>query len=268
MRSKSGVLRLSKFIYIVGPAGSGKSTLAAALDNIMSAHGLNVICVNLDPGAEWLPYSPDVDIRDYVVLHEIMDRYKLGPNGGLIMAVDLSINYVGELKKQIEEIEPDYVLVDTPGQMELFAFRETGSAIMRSLGEISVMLFLIDSFFASRPSTFASALFLSLSTQLRFMMPQINVLSKVDQLREEHIEKIMGWLENLEDLTDALEAEAEASGISQSVSRELLALVGRVGFLGGALPVSATKGDGLIELLGEVQRTFRSEDEVELGYEE
>ena len=81
------------FNYIIGPAGSGKTTLVATTYNHLSANynSLRVITVNLDPGVRNLPYTPDVDIRDYIVLEEVMDKYGLGPNGGLVAATDLII---------------------------------------------------------------------------------------------------------------------------------------------------------------------------------
>ena len=52
------------FVYFIGTAGSGKSTLTYNFKQWMYLRGLDVITVNLDPGAENLPYEPDVDIRD------------------------------------------------------------------------------------------------------------------------------------------------------------------------------------------------------------
>jgi hypothetical protein len=43
---------------------------------------ISVITVNLDPGVQKLPYNPHVDVRDYVTLEEVMEKHKLGPNGG------------------------------------------------------------------------------------------------------------------------------------------------------------------------------------------
>ncbi|MCS7098620.1 MAG: ATP/GTP-binding protein, partial [Candidatus Methanomethyliaceae archaeon] len=113
-------------IYILGTAGSGKSALTAALLDILRADDLNVATVNLDPGVRWLPYGPDVDIRDYINYDRVAEEYQLGPNGALIVCVDSAINYIKEMKQELEKLEPDYVLIDTPGQMELFAYRDSG----------------------------------------------------------------------------------------------------------------------------------------------
>ena len=257
---------MTNFVYVLGPAGSGKSTLVAALSDVIKANGLSVAILNLDPGAEWLPYSPDIDVRDYVTLSEVMEQYKLGPNGGLIVAVDLTINYLEGFKDEIDYLGPDYVIVDTPGQMELFAFREIGASIVRSLSTgPSAVLFLIDSFFASRPSTLASALLLSASTYIRFMLPQLNILTKIDLLPRTRLEKLIEWLENLENLVEELEHESEEE--RRLIARDMLMIVGSLGFLGAPLPVSAVKNVGLLELYAEVQRMLGSEGEVELEEE-
>ena len=60
------------------------------------------ITLNLDPGVGKLPYSPDVDVRDYVDLNSLMEQYELGSNGSLIMANDLIATKIDEIQTEIE----------------------------------------------------------------------------------------------------------------------------------------------------------------------
>ncbi|MCK4332233.1 MAG: ATP/GTP-binding protein, partial [Thermoplasmatales archaeon] len=46
------------FVYFIGTAGSGKSTLTSNFQKWFKMRGLDAIIVNLDPGAENLPYEP------------------------------------------------------------------------------------------------------------------------------------------------------------------------------------------------------------------
>ena len=62
----------------------------------------DVAVVNLDPGALKLPYSPDVDVRNYVDVGNIMEKYGLGPNGALIMAADLIADEIENLTRDID----------------------------------------------------------------------------------------------------------------------------------------------------------------------
>jgi len=48
----------------------------------------DVVTVNLDAGAMILPYSPDVDIRNYFSVEGLIEKYDLGPNGALLLAAD------------------------------------------------------------------------------------------------------------------------------------------------------------------------------------
>ena len=112
----------------------------------------------------------------------MMEKYSLGPNGGMILASDLMVNYLDDLKEEIDDINPDWILVDTAGQLELFAFRETGPLIASALGFGDIqraVSFLFDSNFVMRPNGFISTLLLAASVQFRFQnVSQINIFGK------------------------------------------------------------------------------------------
>src|ERR1051325_5022042 len=105
------------FIYFVGTAGAGKSNLAGAMRDWCTQHSVDAINVNLDPGVEKLPYEPDVDVRDWVNLREVMKTHGLGPNGAQIAACDMIALQGKEILTALEDFKSDYVLVDTPGQI-------------------------------------------------------------------------------------------------------------------------------------------------------
>jgi GTPase SAR1 family protein len=136
---------MAQTVFIVGMAGSGKSTLTASYLEWLRDADQDVIAANLDPGATALPYNPDIDARNYVDIQKLMLDYKLGPNGALIMASDLLADHLEEIRKEIEDANPDLVLIDTPGQIELFAFREGGRFIARELTqENRAVIYLMD----------------------------------------------------------------------------------------------------------------------------
>ena len=148
--------------FIIGTAGSGKSLFTAAFSEWLKMSKQDVAIVNLDPGALKLPYSPDVDVRNYVNVGDIMEKYALGPNGAVIMAADLIADEVENLTRDIEEVNADFVLVDTPGQMELFAFRASGPYIVNELTkEPKALIYLFDAVFSINPLNYVSNMFLS-----------------------------------------------------------------------------------------------------------
>ncbi|MBN1676983.1 MAG: ATP/GTP-binding protein, partial [Candidatus Thermoplasmatota archaeon] len=53
-------------LYFIGTAGSGKSTLTHAFQVWLQTQGYDSITINLDPGAESLLYTPDIDVRDWI----------------------------------------------------------------------------------------------------------------------------------------------------------------------------------------------------------
>ena len=133
-------------VFIIGTAGSGKSLLTAAFNEWLKLSKQNVITVNLDPGVLTLPYTPEIDIRDYIKIEQLMEQYELGPNGALIMAADLIAEETDRLGDEIASFRPDIVLIDTPGQMELFAFRASGPYIASELTkEPKAIIYLFDS---------------------------------------------------------------------------------------------------------------------------
>ena len=175
-----------KNIFLTGTAGSGKSNLTGILSNWYQQEGKNVITVNLDPGVSNVPYGIDVDIRNYINLKEIMDKYNLGPNGSLILASDLIATKLEQIEEEIDEYNPDYVFIDTPGQIELFAYRNSGPYFIKNIrNEANVNLFLFDSTLVSDPSNFLSIALLASSIKLRLGIPQVSILTKKDLIKDE-----------------------------------------------------------------------------------
>ncbi len=241
--------------FLVGTAGSGKSTLTQAYANWLTRNQFNVALVNLDPGVRRLPYAPDVDIRDYVSLEEVMDKYDLGPNGGLIASIDMMANYISEFKEEIEELKPTYVLADTPGQLELFAFRSTGPLVTTAIsGESSCLVFLMDPLLSRSPTGFVSMILLSASVEYRFNLPQINVLSKADTLTEDEIERIVEWVEDPQTLLNAI--DQEATGMRREISINLGEIFANAGFLREIIPLSSLTFQGLDNLYAVVERIY------------
>ena len=197
-----------QFIYFVGTAGSGKSSLVYAFKEWMTLQGLDCITVNLDPGAEDIPYDIDVDIRDWVRVDEVMEEYQLGPNGAQIVCADLMAMNAKELVEAIDGFKTNYVLIDTPGQIELFAFRRSSEAIIDALGkDDSFIVFLSDPHLSKSPSGFVSSLMLCATVHFRFDIPFLNVLSKADMLKEEEFDQIVQWSQDPDALNNALTNE-------------------------------------------------------------
>lgn len=249
------------FIYFIGTAGSGKSMLTNAFNEWASRHGFDSITVNLDPGAERIPYSPDVDIREWISMKEIMEKYELGPNGAQVVCADMVALNANEVKERIEEFRSDYILMDTPGQLELFVFRETGKILVEQLKPSrSLIAFLIDPSLAITPSSFISQLILSSTTQFRFMIPIVNVLSKVDLLKKEKLEQIEDWGKNMQKLYDDISKESPS--MHRQLSEGIFHLIKEMEASTTLIPISSERIEGMEDLYATVQNIFMGGEDL------
>ncbi len=246
-------------IFVTGTAGSGKSLLTSALKSWYVNRGEDAIAVNLDPGVVNLPYDPDVDVRQRVELQQVMEDYGLGPNGGLILAADLVATKLGEIQEEIDSYRAEYVIVDTPGQTELFSFRESGAFIVReSKADSKVLLFLLDPLLANTPANFLSLALLSASVGLRMNVPRIAVLTKRD-IAKEGVKRILEWSKDSKVFEDALAGTKDSE--EYSLYSELFRSIKRLSFGADLYPISSTTQEGMIALVGEMARIGRGGEE-------
>lgn len=181
----------------------------------------DVVTVNLDPGAMTLPYSPDVDIRNYFSIDGLMEKYGLGPKGALLMAADLIAGEVHRIRDELETLTPEYVLVDTAGQIELFAFRASGPYLAKELtSDPKAVVYLFDSSFSSNPLNYVSNMFLSAAVFNRLLLPQIHLLSKADLIPESLVDRIVDGGSNPEMLETAI--EEQIPGSTQLLTRDIV----------------------------------------------
>lgn len=241
-------------IFVTGTAGAGKSLLTSRLLQWYTDNNAYPISLNLDPGAVSLPYDPDVDVRDYIDIATLMESYGLGPNGSLVMASDMIATKLDEIQKEIDALNPDYVIVDTPGQIELFAFRESGpyfAANMRADNKVTIFAF--DGMLVSSPINFVSISLLASSVKLRLKTAQINVLTKRD-LVVEKLKNIMDWAGSHTALEYALEGEKDTE--YSLLSKDLARSMSKGGFAPGLVAVSSVTMNGMVNLAAALARTL------------
>lgn len=250
-----------KSIFVTGTAGSGKSLLSSKLHEYYTGNGAFCAVLNLDPGVESLPYTPDIDVRDHVDLVSIMKRYDLGPNGALIMASDLIASKFDEIHGQVQGVNPDYLVVDTPGQIELFAYRSSGPFILDSItSDERTSVFLFDGALITTPVNFVSVALLATSIRLRLRLPAINAVTKSDLIGEK-LGEILGWTANLRALENAISEQAD--GETYALTANILRGMNLGGFAQGLIPISNVTGDGMANLEGALSRTINLGEEVE-----
>jgi GTPase SAR1 family protein len=241
-------------IFILGTAGSGKSELTGVFTRWLEMQGEDAMAVNLDPGAIVIPYSANVDVRDYIRVESLMEQYNLGPNGGLMLASEMMVEIIDQLATDIDDFGPDVAIVDTPGQLEMFAFRDIGARIAEGISdEGKGIIYLFDSSFSRDPLNYVMNMFLASAINSRFLLPQISVLSKADLLGEE-LEEMEGWAEDPLLLEEAI--NSRLTGLDRLLSQDMMEVIGRLGIDFNPIPVSTKTNLGFNRLYSEVSRVF------------
>ena len=242
-------------IYFVGTAGSGKSSLVLSYKEWLDVNGIDSIIVNLDPGADALPYETDIDIREWICLQDVMDEYALGPNGAQVVCADLMAMNTDKLTDALGKYKTNYVLIDTPGQLELFVFRGSSNIIAEALGkERSMTVFLADPMLCRTSNGFISSIMLSSIVQFRLRMPMINILSKSDTLAEDEMNRVMSWFSDPDSLYGDM---LDNCGDPQTViGMELFKAMENIGVFGDIKAVSSKESLGMEELYAASQQCF------------
>jgi len=251
-------------LFLVGTAGSGKTTLAFSLAEWLGRKGVEAEVLNLDPGVEYLPYDPVVDVREYVDVRELMVTKGLGPNSALILATDMLADYVGKMRDVLSESSPDLFIADTPGQIELFAFRASGLLLCRELfgGDKSVA-FLVDAPFSLDPMNFVSNMFLESAVYSRLLLPLISIVTKEDLVPNSAIEQLVSWARDPELML--LYARENYRSERYLYVDSILRSLPRLDFLSRLFVVSAVDFSGFVELNAAISRMFFRGEETPEG---
>lgn len=247
-------------IFITGTAGSGKSLLTSRLLQWYKDNQSYPISLNLDPGAVNLPYEPDIDVRNYIDINTLMETYDLGPNGSLVMASDMIATKLEEIQNEVDNLNPDYIIIDTPGQIELFAFRASGPYFVSNFqSDNKVTLFLFDGMLVSCPINYISIALLASSIKLRLKTAQVNVLTKRDLIIEK-IQGILEWSSSSTSLESALnnEKDTEYSLLSKDLARSMA----KGGFMQNIIAVSSLTMSGMVNLSATLSRILNQGEEI------
>ena len=107
-----------------------------------------------------VPYKANIDIRDTVKYKEVMKHYNLGPNGGIITALNLFATRFGQVSGSGETLRgaQKYCFMDTPGQIEVFTWSASGQIITETLASSfpTVLVYVVDTPRTTNPTTFMS----------------------------------------------------------------------------------------------------------------
>lgn len=246
---------------VLGMAGAGKTTLMHALNAHLHANKQPYYLLNLDPAVLDTPYGANIDIRDTVNYKEVMRQYQLGPNGGILTALNLFATRFEEVMKLVEKRAPtvDYVLVDTPGQIEIFTWSASGSIIAESLASAipTVIAYVVDTPRCANAVSFMSNMLYACSILYKAKLPLLLVFNKIDAHPHE---KLHAWMSDLDAFQAELRKEQSYMGtLASSMALMLEEFYSSLNTVG----VSALTGEGLGDFFDALGRAA---DEYDASY--
>ncbi|KAJ3349596.1 GPN-loop GTPase 1 [Allomyces javanicus] len=176
--------KLPTCVLLVGMAGSGKTSVMQRMNAHLLTTKQRPYIVNLDPAVTHVPYAPNIDIRDTVKYAEVMKQYQLGPNGAILTSLNLFTTKFDQVLDLLEKRQDsvDYILIDTPGQIEVFTWSASGSIITDSLAATypTVVAFVVDTPRSASPATFMSNMLYACSILYRTRLPFVVLFNKSD----------------------------------------------------------------------------------------
>ena len=92
----------------------GNEPAALALNAHLHQNKTPYYMVNLDPAVLETPFGAHVDIRDTVNYREVMKQYSLGPNGGILTALNFFATRFEQVLTLIEKRRADHVARGDP----------------------------------------------------------------------------------------------------------------------------------------------------------
>jgi len=206
--------------------------------------------VNLDPAVRSLPFESNIDIRDSVNYKEVMKQYNLGPNGGILTSLNLFSTKIDQImgilekrclppsqttttsapsseqqqhaQKGTTDVNitpplpplPTHILLDTPGQIEVFVWSASGAILLSALASSfpTIIAYVIDTPRSTQnTATFMSNMLYAISILYKTRLPMVLVFNKTDVKGEA---EAVEWMRDFEAFQAAVREEEAGDGES------------------------------------------------------
>ncbi|KJE88672.1 XPA binding protein 1 [Capsaspora owczarzaki ATCC 30864] len=250
--------KVAPAVLVIGMAGAGKSMVMQRLSSHLSENRLKTYGINLDPAVVGdLSFPANIDIRDTIHYKKLMEEHNLGPNGAIVLSLNLFTTQFDQLSNLLAQraLENDFVLIDTPGQIEIFTWSAGGAIICDALASRlpTCVVYVVDTVRCQNPVTFMSNMLYTCSILYKTQLPFVVVFNKTDIVKHDFA---VEWMRDFEAFEEAVSRESSyTSGLARSLSLVLDEFYSNLRVVG----ISAARGDGmndLVEAINEASAEF------------
>eukprot|EP01095_Lingulamoeba_sp_RSL-Kostka_P005644 TRINITY_DN1705_c4_g1_i1.p1 TRINITY_DN1705_c4_g1~~TRINITY_DN1705_c4_g1_i1.p1 ORF type:complete len:366 (-),score=112.04 TRINITY_DN1705_c4_g1_i1:131-1228(-) len=242
-------------LIVIGMAGSGKTTFMQRVCAELHMKKVPSYIINLDPAVYKVPYGINIDIRDTINYKEVMKQYGLGPNGAILTSLNLFSTRINQILDLVEKrsVDVDYILLDTPGQIEVFNWSASGNIITEAFASTfpTIVVYLIDTPRSTNHSTFMSNMLYACSMLYKTKLPMILVFNKCDIVSHDFA---IDWMTDLDSFEEALETDSSyMSSLTRSMSLVLQEFYKNLRTVG----VSSLTGAGIEDFFDAVDESVK-----------
>ncbi|UVC49572.1 XPA binding protein 1 [Theileria orientalis] len=239
-------------IVVIGMAGSGKTCYVRKLIDTLRNNKKRVYAINLDP-------AMNIDIRDSINYRQIMKKYNLGPNGAIMTSLNIFVTRFDKILELLDKRSEmvDYIVLDTPGQIEVFNWSASGTIILESLSSSfpTMVNYLIDTTRSQNPITFMTNMIYACSVMYKCQLPFVACFNKIDVNRHE---VCLEWMQDYEQFYEAItQDESYMASFSRSCALMLNEFYTNIKCCG----ISCMTGEGFeehVSLLNECVEEYNS----------
>ena len=156
------------------------------------------------------------------------------------------------IEKRVEKSPLDYVMIDTPGQIEVFTWSASGSIITQSLAATmpTVLCYVVDTPRTNNPVTFMSNMLYACSIMYKTKLPFIIVFNKIDVVSHDFA---VEWMRDFMKFEEAMEQHQDESYMATLTRSMSMVRVRRVSVAYGVVHLSVC----IVQVLDEFYSNIR-----------